>query len=155
VGVLRAAFLIAVAGALAGAGCDRSPGAGPPFPRATAIQKATEDARGSAPELGIQEVRIDAVTAELVTLGEVDRRFGGQRGPGGYLPGQDGSTPVWWVRVRGRFRFTGAPEPNPGSSRPRYSTYEAGERILLYDARTGALVGTAVPGTRLVATPTP
>lgn len=63
--------------------------------RGEVIRRATEDTQRSAPEMGIQEARIDAVEAELITLTEADRRMGGQslvrvtgrcRSPGFLLP---------------------------------------------------------------------
>jgi hypothetical protein len=56
-------------------GCNPLGPSEPAFPRQDAIRKATEQARQSAPELGIQDARVDNVTAELITLAEASRRF--------------------------------------------------------------------------------
>src|SRR5438105_206906 len=84
------------------------------------------------PELDLQEARIDQVTAELITLAEVDRRQGGQH-PGGFGPGRDQQTPVWWVHVTGYFRYVGMHPAGQRSS----PLYETNDRIFIYDARTG------------------
>src|SRR5438067_4451112 len=75
---------------------------GSTFGQADAIQRATADARGGQPELEVLEVRVDGATAELVTRAEAERRRGGNPGPV-----QDGAAMVWWVTVRGHFRFAG------------------------------------------------
>ncbi len=114
----------------------------PAFSRNDAIQRARESARQSVPELFILEARIDEVTAELVPLQEVDRRMEVERGAAGYGRGRDQDTPVWWVRVRGYFRFEGMSAP--GGKPP---VYEAGERIIIYDARTSEELGSRMPYT--------
>ncbi len=112
----------------------------PGFSREDAIKRATESAAQSAPEVSILEVRIDSVAAELITLGEADRRMGGERGTAGCGPGQSQDTPVWWVRVQGYFRFESmsAPDAEP-------PIYEAPERIFVYDAHTGKELGSRMP----------
>jgi hypothetical protein len=97
--VLLAPFLL-----LLGAACAR---AAPILPREDVVRLATEAARSGQPELAVLEARLEGAMAELTTLGEADRRLGGVRGPAAYAPGQDGASPVWWVTVRGRFRFAG------------------------------------------------
>lgn len=131
-------------------GCA-SPSATPlSFSKEQAIARAERDAAQSAPGMDIQQTRVDSVSTELITLGEADTRMGGGRGPGGYGPGQTAQSPVWWVVVRGYFRYqgTGAP-PNPAP------VYEADERDFIYDARTGESIGGRMPNTRVVPTPTP
>ncbi|MCL4489268.1 MAG: hypothetical protein M1570_14225 [Chloroflexi bacterium] len=119
--------------------------AGNPFPfsQEQAIARARQEAKLSVPEVGIQQARIDSVTADLITLGEADRRAGGTRGPGGYAPGQTAQSPVWWVTVRGYFQYEGmgAP-PNPAP------ICDTSERDFIYDARTGESVGSRMPNTR-------
>ncbi len=121
-----------------------------PFSKEQAISRATQEAKQSVPEVGIQQARIDSVTAELITLGEADSRLGGGRGPGGYSPGQTAQSPVWWVVVHGYFRYQGlgAP-PNPNA------LCEADERDFVYDGRTGDAVGGFMPGTRCAVLQTP
>lgn len=81
------------------------------FTREQAIATAREDALRSAPEVGITEARIDSVEAELITLKEADRRFGGTRGPGGYAPGQNETSPGKKLApsLSARHRPTGRP----------------------------------------------
>lgn len=122
----------------------------PAFFREQAIARATDAARQSAPEVGILEARIDNITAELTTLRDADARLGGGRGPGGYAPGQTPDSPVWWVSVRGFFRYQGIAAP-PGSP----PICEADERDFIYDARTGEEVGGSMPNTRCAPGVTP
>ncbi|HEY3108532.1 MAG TPA: hypothetical protein VGL23_07250 [Chloroflexota bacterium] len=57
------------------------------------------------------------------------------------MRGQDDASPVWWVTVRGRFRFAGMA---PAGTRTA-PILAADERTFLYDARTGQLLGSRVP----------
>jgi len=109
------------------------------FPRQQAISEATELARRSVPEQEMRNVRIDAATAELITLDEANRRLDLQL-PNGYGRGQDPHTPVWWVSVRGSFTYAGMAPP-----RGTPVVYQAPERIVIYDANSGALIGDAMP----------
>lgn len=114
----------------------------PGFSREDAIKRATESAAQSAPEVSILEVRIDSVAAELITLGEADRRMGGERGTAGCGPGQSQDTLVWWVRVQGYFRFESMPAPDAEPP-----IYAAPERIFVYDAHNGKELGSRMPYT--------
>jgi hypothetical protein len=125
----------------------------PAFPREDAIRKATEHARQGAPELDLQDARIVSATAELTTLGEVDRRQGTQH-PSGYGPGRDQQTPAWWISVVGQFRYRGIRAPSQASGEGSPPLYEADERVFLYDARTGDLIGGSM-GPAHVITPAP
>ncbi len=123
--------------------CGTLAGNSLPFSQQQAIARASEEAKQSVPEVGIQQARIDSVTAELITLGEADQRTGGTRGPGGYAPGQTAQSPVWWVIVRGYFQYQGLgapPSPAP--------ICEADERDFICDARTGDSVGEHIAKTR-------
>ena len=132
-------------------GCGLMRPSGPGFSRQDAIRTATEQAKQSAPELGIQDARVDDVTPELITLAETDRRHGSQH-PGGYGAGRDQRTPVWWVRVAGRFRYEGMRAPGPGSA----LLYEADELVFVDDARTGDPIGGCVgPARRVTPATTP
>jgi len=116
-----------------------APTSKPGFPRQEAISAATEQAKHSVPEQEMRDVRIDAATAELITLEEVNRRLDLQS-PNGYGRGQDPHTPMWWVSVRGSFTYAGmAPA---GGGRP--AVYEASERIVIYDANTGERMGDVI-----------
>jgi len=145
----RYAAIAWIAGAamlIVGLGCSSLPTPGPSFSRDDAIRKATADASASAPEFLPVEVRIDSVTAELTTFGETVRRRGFQSSYG-YGPGRDQNTPVWWVSVKGYFRFQGMTAA---------SLFEADERIFIYDARTGDAIESTIPQSRPVtATPGP
>jgi hypothetical protein len=100
------------------------------------------------PEYAPLETRIDSAAAELITLAEADKRFGGQRGPAGYGPGQTPDSLTWWVTVYGYFRYEGMPFPDG-----TFPTYEANERDFTYDAQTGESMGSRISGPpRLVAT---
>ncbi len=146
---IREQFLICLALVTLVYGCS-SFSSQPAFSKDQAIQRATNDAKQSMPEYAPLETRIDNVTAELITLAEADKRFGGQTGPGGYAPGQTPDSPVWWVTVRGLFRYEGMPAADGWAS-----IYLASERDFTYDARTGESVGSFIPGPgRLVATVT-
>lgn len=132
---------IALAALLIGCG---APTATPlPFSKEQAIARATQDAKESVPEVGIQQARVDSSAAELITLAEADTRMGGQRGPGGYGPGQTPTSPVWWVVVRGYFQYEGMAAP-PNAA----PVCEADERDFVYDAKTGESVGGSIPNTR-------
>ncbi len=132
---------VVLASALFGAGCQTT--AVIPFSKEQAIARANQEAMQSMPEVGIRQARIDGITAELTTLGEADQRMGGQRGTGGYRPGQTANSPVWWVNVRGYFQYEGmAAPPNPAP------VCEADERHFIYDAQTGEYVGGRMPNTR-------
>ncbi len=114
-----------------------------PFSKEQAVARANQEAKQSAPEVGIRQARIDSVAAESITLGEADQRMGGQRGPGGYAPGQIPQSPVWWVVVRGYFQYEGmGAAPNAGP------ICEAEERDFIYDAQTGQSLGERMPNTR-------
>jgi hypothetical protein len=132
-----------------GIGCATAPG--PSFPREEAVRKATADASASAPEISPVQVRIDAVTAELTTLGDSNRRRGLPRSNSSD-PGRDQNTPVWWVNVAGYFQFQGMAAPSTSAG----ERYEATERTFIYDARTGEAIGAQIPHSRpLAATPGP
>lgn len=123
------------------------------FSREQAIAKATEEARLSDPGLGIQEARIDGAEAELMTLGEADKRQGSTRGPGGYPSGTDVGSPVWWVTVKGYFRYAGTPfagKPVNGVAENVYPIYEASERYFIYYAQTGERNSSGVPHARQI-----
>ena len=122
-----------------------SPPAPPSFPRDEAIRKATAEASSPAPEISPVVVRIDGVTAELITLGESDQRRRIQS-PNGYVRGQDQNTPLWWVSVQGYFQFQGMPAPGITGG----NLYEADERIFIYDARTGEAIGSQIRHSRSV-----
>jgi hypothetical protein len=138
---------------LVGLGCSLLPTPAPLFSRDDAVRKATGDASASAPELLPVEVRIDSVTAELTTFGETVRRRAIQS-PNGYGPGRDQDTPVWWVSVKGYFRFQSI--AIPGRDQGTTSLFEANERNFIYDARTGDALGSPIPQSRPAsATPGP
>jgi hypothetical protein len=117
-------------------GCNPLRPSEPAFSRQDAIRRATQQAQGSAPELDLRDARIDDVTAELITLAEVDQRQTSQH-PSGDGPGRDRRTAVWWVQVTGRFRYEGMRAPGKGSS----PLYETNTRTFIYDARTGDPIG--------------
>jgi hypothetical protein len=125
--------------------CAPSPAPGPAFPRDEAIRKATADASSPAPESSPVVIRIDSVTAELITLGESDQRRRIQS-PNGYVPGRDQNTPVWWVSVQCYFQFQGMPAPGITAG----NFYEADELIFIYDARTGETIGSQIRHSRPV-----
>jgi len=116
----------------------------PQFTREQVIEKARQDAQRSRPEVGMIEARVDSVEAELITLGEAQARLGDTSGPGGYRPGTNQESPVWWVTVRGYFRYEGMPAPLPegGTASP---VYEADEQRLVYYADTGESVMSSIP----------
>src|SRR5260370_20029248 len=123
--------------------CGPSPAPSPSLSRDEAIRRATAEASGPVPENSPVVVRIDGVTAELSTLGESDQRRRIQS-PNGYGPGRDQNSPVWWVTVRGYFRFQGMPAPGLTAG----NLYETDERDFIYDARTGELIGSQIPHSR-------
>lgn len=135
---------IAVASALVAlAGCSAPTATPPAFSKEQAIARAAQDAKQSAPEVGIRHARLDSFAAELMTLTEADRRRGMTRGPAAYRPGQTPQTPVWWVVVRGYFQYEGM-----GAAGRATPLCEAGERDFIYDAQTGESVGAPIPNTR-------
>ncbi len=139
--MITRAIALSIVLVLLSIGCQTT--AGPPFSKEQAIAQANRDAQQSVPEVGIRKARIENVTAELTTLGEADRRIGGQRGPGGYRPGQTADSPVWWVTVRGYFQYEGmAAPPNPAP------ICEADERDFVFDAQTGESIAGQTPKTR-------
>ncbi len=136
--------------------CAPPEAAGTPAPRFTreqAIAKATRDAKQTRPSLGIIEVRVDEVDAELVTFGEAHRRLGSTPGPGAYGPGVTDDSPVWWVTVRGYLRYYDENVRADGV-RVRY-VYEADEQRFLYYADTGESLGSSVPSRPVGTTPVP
>ena len=136
-------FSVSIALAALLIGCSAPTATPLPFSQEQAIARATQDAKESVPEVGIQQARIDSSAAELITLAEADTRMGGQRGPGGYGPGQTPTSPVWWVVVRGYFQYEGMAAP-PNAA----PVCEADERDFVYDAKTGESVGGSIPNTR-------
>lgn len=117
----------------------------PAFSRELAIRRATESSQRSSPEIGILDVRIDSIEAELTTLDRADPFHLQLSGAGAAS-----DVPVWWVRVRGKFRWEGMPAPDA-----TYPVYEAAERDFIYDARTGEEIANTIPASFLVATATP
>lgn len=114
-------LLLLIASALAAVSACGPAATQPTFTKEQIIQKATEDARRSRPELGMQEAQIDEVTAQL-----------------------SGST--WQVHVRGRFLFEGASPPGG-----KAEILEASEQYLVYDASTGRFISGRISETRPVA----
>ncbi|MGB8645516.1 MAG: hypothetical protein WCF84_09780 [Anaerolineae bacterium] len=110
-----------------------------------AIRRARDAAPQSSPEIGIQEARVDTITAELITLAEADRRFGENRGPNGYAPGQTPQSLVWWVAVRGYFKYEGMAAAGDAQA----PVYEANQRIFTYDATTGEEIQSSIGPDRL------
>lgn len=81
--IKRILTLLLIASALVSVSACGQASAGPAFTKEEAIKRATEDAKLSCLRWVSRRARIDKVTAELITLEEADRRFGGERGPGG------------------------------------------------------------------------
>lgn len=96
--------------------------------REQAMQRASGDAKLSAPEFGLVEARIDKVDAEMILRTEAEQRFGG------FAPGIDANQKVWWVTVKGKFVYESMPTPD---GRP---FYETDNRVFVYDRATGALI---------------
>ncbi len=130
--------------------CIQPAGQGPPFSCGEALQRAAKAAGQSQPEMGIQEARIDSLTAELMTYAAAHRRLASQHGyrP---TPGQDPNQLVWLVTVVGSFRYEGM--ALAGS--PEHPTYEAKERDYLFSAQTGQEIEEITPGSKLVGAGTP
>ncbi len=87
----------------------------------------------------MRDARIDAVTAELITLGDANQRLNLQ-GPEEFGRGRGSRSLVWWVSVRGSFTYAGMAPP-----RGTPAVYQAPERDIIYDANSGALIGDALP----------
>jgi len=138
---LAAAVTVALAATvlLLSLGCSQPSTPEPGVPRQKAISRATELAKRSVPEQEMRDARIDAVTAEIITLGDANQRLGLQ-GPEEFGRGRGSRSLVWWVSVRGSFTYAGM-APAGG----RAAVYQAPERDIIYDANSGALIGDALP----------
>lgn len=125
--------------------CTQPPGlASFSFSCEAALQRAMEAARQSRPALGIQQARIDSVSAELMTYATANHQLSMQRGETS-ITGQDPNELVWLVEVAGSFRFEGMAAAG-AHERP---TYEAKERVFLYSAQSGREIEAIVPDTTL------
>jgi len=123
-------------------GCSQPGTPEPGVPREKAISRATELAKLSVPEQEMREARIEAATAELITLEEANRRLD-LSGPWEFGRGRGSRSLVWWVSVRGSFTYAGM-APAGG----RAAVYQAPERVIIYDANSGALIGDALPNSQ-------
>lgn len=119
----------------------------PTFSREQAIQRATESAGYAPSYLHQVEKRIDSVTAELITLAEMDERFYGEQRLS-YAPGQDQATKVWLLSVRGYFGFE-----QKGMSGEQPQTYMADGHDLVYDVYTGQQIAGRRLGLGVVVVP--
>jgi Tol biopolymer transport system component len=119
----------------------------PAISREQVIQLAMEAAGSSAPEVGILEARPEEVTADLLDRREAERRLGTGGGWSADV------SHVWWVEIRGYYRYEGV--RIPGGKPP---VYEADRRIFFYAAGSGRPLGGRIPGFHLTGpgpTPTP
>lgn len=119
----------------------------PAFSREQAIQKAIERAGHGPGLLNPVGKRIDSVTADLITLAEMDDLFYGEQRQS-YEPGQNQGTRVWLVSVRGYFGFQ-----QKGVSTEQPLAYMADGQDLAYDASTGRDIAARSLGLGVVVVP--
>lgn len=104
-------------------------------PRKDPVHRVEADAKRNWPGMTMLEARVDEVAAMVITSNEAKQRMGEGVDPA------TGNDPVWWVRVRGYFRYSAN-----GSQ-----ANEALERYFVYDGTTGDFIAQWTPP----ATPTP
>jgi hypothetical protein len=113
----------------------------PTFSREEALRLALQAAKASQPEVGMLEARTEAVTAELIDRTEAEKRAGSS--------GLDSSVGrVWYVEVRGYFRYSGMPAPGQSAR-----IYEAERRAFVYAALSGRLLASLFPDAHPAAAP--
>lgn len=98
----------------------------PAFSREQAIARARQAVMESMPEYAPMHVRIDSVSAELVSLADAEQRMNSLAETG------DANVRVWFVTVLGKIVFEGPSPPEVG-----HLIYEADTMHFVFDAATG------------------
>lgn len=109
----------------------------PAFGRDRVIELARKGAAQSRPEVGMEEARIDEVTADLMPLSKAYQQAGIDS-----MVYDD--PPVWLVLVRGEFVYE-------GFSKPGFrDMYQSDTQFFIYEADTGRINSSGIKNSRLI-----